>query len=153
MSRNSTKASQGKPVLMEEENPLKVDLRIQGIPQDAALEDQGRMTNTQELVVKLPTGCQTESIVVDVGKIVGRTCLMFVVFRRHVMSTMQWSRLETNVSFQPTCCCSVSLLLRSVARKVLFQPSFLVVDTLPAELSRNVQRNRTLHRARTHETC
>ena len=47
----------------------------------------------------------------------GRTCLMFVVFLRRMMSTLQWSRPETNVSSQPTCCCSVCVLLRSVARK------------------------------------
>ena len=47
----------------------------------------------------------------------GRTCLMFVVFLRRMMSTLQRSRLETNVSFKRTCCCSVSLLLWSVARK------------------------------------
>ena len=47
----------------------------------------------------------------------GRTCLMFVVFLRRMMSTLQWSSPETNVSFQVTCCCSVTLLLLSVARK------------------------------------
>ena len=47
----------------------------------------------------------------------GRTCLMFVVFLRRMMSTLQWSSLETNVSSQLTCCCSVTLLLRSVAWK------------------------------------
>ena len=46
-----------------------------------------------------------------------RTSLMFVVFFRRMLSTLQWSRLETNVSFQPTCCCSVSLPLWSVARR------------------------------------
>ena len=49
--------------------------------------------------------------------IAGRTCLMFVVFQRRMMSTLQWSRPETNVSFQPACCCAVTLLMRSVARK------------------------------------
>ena len=38
-----SKGSTGRPVA-EKENPFKVDLRIQGIPQDAVLEDQGRMT-------------------------------------------------------------------------------------------------------------
>ena len=42
---------------------------------------------------------------------------MFVVFLRRVMSALQWSRTETNVSFEPACCCSVTLLLWSVARK------------------------------------
>ena len=35
---------------LAEENPFKVDLRIQGIPQNAALEDQGSMTKIRELV-------------------------------------------------------------------------------------------------------
>ena len=47
----------------------------------------------------------------------GRSCLMFVVFLRRVMSTLQWSRPETNVSSQPTCCSSESFLLSSVSRK------------------------------------
>ena len=46
----------------------------------------------------------------------GRTCLTFVVLFRRMMSTLQWPRPETNVSFQLTCCCSVSLLFLSVAR-------------------------------------
>ena len=49
----------------------------------------------------------------------GRTCLMFVVFLRRMMSTLQWSRPETNVSSQTTCCLSVTLLRQSVARKCL----------------------------------
>ena len=47
----------------------------------------------------------------------GRTCLMFDVFLRRMMSTLQRSRPETNVSSQPTCCCTVSSLLWSVARR------------------------------------
>ena len=35
---------------LAEENPFKVDLRIQGIPQNAVLEEQGRMTKIRELV-------------------------------------------------------------------------------------------------------
>ena len=63
--RNPT--STRKPVA-EEENPFEVDLRLQGIPQDPVLEDQGRITNIQELVDKLRTENQTESIVADLGK-------------------------------------------------------------------------------------
>ena len=37
----------------------------QGIPQDALLEDQGRMTNIQELVDKLRSEYQTESVISD----------------------------------------------------------------------------------------
>ena len=46
----------------------KVDLRIQRIPQDAVLEDHGRMTKIQELVDKLRSEYQAESIVADLGK-------------------------------------------------------------------------------------
>ena len=46
----------------------------------------------------------------------GRTCLMFV-FLHLMMSTLKWSRPETNVSSQPTWCCSVTLPHRSVAEK------------------------------------
>ena len=47
---------------------LKVDLTMQGIPQDGVLEDQGRMTNNEELLDKLRTGYQTASIVTDLDK-------------------------------------------------------------------------------------
>ena len=46
-----TRTSTGK--LVAEENPFTVDLIIQGIPHDAVLEHQGRMTKIQELVDKL----------------------------------------------------------------------------------------------------
>ena len=52
---SDSKGSTGKPV-GEEENPFEVDLRIQGIRQDAVLEDQGRMTKIQEVVDKLRPG-------------------------------------------------------------------------------------------------
>ena len=48
-----------------EENPFKVDFRIQGIPQDAVTEDRESMSKCQELVDKLRTEHQTESIVAD----------------------------------------------------------------------------------------
>ena len=44
--------------------PFKVDLRIQGIPQDAVIEDRKRMSKVQDLVDKLRTEYQAESIVV-----------------------------------------------------------------------------------------
>ena len=47
----------------------------------------------------------------------GRKCLMLVVFMRRMMSTLQWCRPETNVSFQPTRCLSANFLRRPVARK------------------------------------
>ena len=34
---------------MEEETAFQVDLRIQGVPQDAALEDQERLSKIQEV--------------------------------------------------------------------------------------------------------
>ena len=43
--------STGTPVA-EEENPCKVDLRIQGVPPDAVLEEQERMPQIQELFDK-----------------------------------------------------------------------------------------------------
>ena len=62
----------------------------------------------------------------------GRTCLMLVAFLRRMMSTLQWSRPETNVNSQPACCCSVIVLLRCCAE--MFQPSFHpVVSVLRAE--------------------
>ena len=64
---SDSKGSTGKPVA-EDENPLKVDLIIQGIPQNALLEDQGRMTQIEELLDKLRTGYQTASIVTDFGQ-------------------------------------------------------------------------------------
>ena len=76
-----------------------------------------------------------------------RTCLMFVVFLRRLMSTLQWLRPETNVSFQPTCCCSVSLLLWSVARKCCSSHvSFMSLARCMQSGARNVPRNLTLHR-------
>ena len=69
LSRSSTKAhQQAHGNLRAEENQFKVALRVQGIPQDAVLEDQGRMTQIQELVDKLRSEYQTESIVADLGK-------------------------------------------------------------------------------------
>ena len=41
---------------------------IQEIPQDAVLEDQGRVTQIQELVEKLRSGYQTESTITDLGR-------------------------------------------------------------------------------------
>ena len=55
-------------LVAEEENPFKVDLRIQGIPQDAVLEDRERMSQIQDSVDKLRTEYQTESIIADLEK-------------------------------------------------------------------------------------
>ena len=64
----------------------------------------------------------------------GRTCLMFVVFVSRMMRTLQWSRPETSVSSQPTCCCSVSYAIAVCCAEVFLQPSFfLVVSTWHAE--------------------
>ena len=77
----------------------------------------------------------------------GRTCLMFVVILRRLMSTLQWSRPETNDSSQPACCCSVTLLLRLVARKCCSsQVSFLSFALGMHSGARNVPWNLTLHR-------
>ena len=47
------------------ETTLKIDLRVQAVPQNAALEDQGRMTKIQILVHTLRTQSRTESVIVD----------------------------------------------------------------------------------------
>ena len=65
---HGTQRSTGKLVAEEEENPFKVDLRSQGIPQDAEIEDRETMSNIQELVDMLRTGYQTESVINDLGK-------------------------------------------------------------------------------------
>ena len=65
--QQGTPTSSGKPIV--EGNSFKVDLRIQGIPQDGVLEDQGRMTVIQELVDKLRSEYQTESNVADLRKV------------------------------------------------------------------------------------
>ena len=56
-----TQRSAGKPVA-EEKNPFKV------FPQDTVIEDRERMSKIQELVGKLRTEYQTESIVADLVK-------------------------------------------------------------------------------------
>ena len=53
---------------LREENPFKVHLRIQGIPQAAVLEDQGRQPKIQELVDTLRSEYQTESVVADLRR-------------------------------------------------------------------------------------
>ena len=55
-------------LVAEKESSFQVDLRIQGVPQDAALEDQKRLSKNQEVVYKLGTGYQTESIIGELGK-------------------------------------------------------------------------------------
>ena len=71
---NPTPRSVGKPLrgielpVAEEEHEYEVDFRIEGIPQDAVVEDQERMTKIQEKVDKLRTGYHTKSIIEDVGK-------------------------------------------------------------------------------------
>ena len=71
----------------------------------------------------------------DIELLRGRTCLMFVVFLRRMMGTLQWSRPETNVSSQLTCCCSVTLLLLSLARKCCAsQVSLVSLNALPCVL-------------------
>ena len=68
-SSSSIKAHcQAAGVRLWRKNPLKDDLRIQGIPQEAVLEDQGRKTKIQELVDKLRSEKQTKSVIVDLRK-------------------------------------------------------------------------------------
>ena len=49
----------------EEEHEFKVDFRIEGIPQDAILEDRERMTQIKKMVDKLRDGYHTKSIIAD----------------------------------------------------------------------------------------
>ena len=68
-------------------------------------------------------------------KKVGRTRLMFVVFLRRVMSTLQWSRQEKKVSFSACMLLLGKFAIVVCCAEVLFQPSFhCVVNTLLAEL-------------------
>ena len=48
-----------------EGDPCKIDLHVQGVPQNAVLQDQGRMTKIQDLVHALRTESQTESVITD----------------------------------------------------------------------------------------
>ena len=73
----------------------------------------------------------------------GRTCLMLVVFLRRLMSTLQRSRPETSVGLQFSCCCSVSLLQWSAARKCCSsQVSFMSL----VRFMQSGARNMPLHR-------
>ena len=46
-----------------------MDLRVQAVPQNAVLEDQGRMAKIRrELVKTLRTEHRTESVIADLGK-------------------------------------------------------------------------------------
>ena len=51
-----------------EGDPFEIDLRVQGVPQDAALEDQQRLTKTQDLMHTLTTQSRTESVIDDLKK-------------------------------------------------------------------------------------
>ena len=55
-------------LVANEEKFFQGDLRIQGVPKDAVLEDQERMFKIQEVVDKQRTGYKTESIINDSGK-------------------------------------------------------------------------------------
>ena len=47
---------------------FKTDLRVQGVPQNAVLEDQGRVTRIQDLVHTVRTQYRTESVIVDLSE-------------------------------------------------------------------------------------
>ena len=49
-------------------DPFKIDLRVEGVPQNAVFEDHGRVTKIQDLVHTLRTQSQTESVVADLQK-------------------------------------------------------------------------------------
>ena len=47
---------------------FKTDLRVQGVPQNAVLEDQGRVTRIQDLVHTVRTQYRTESVIADLSE-------------------------------------------------------------------------------------
>ena len=53
---------------VEEEHDFIVEVRIQRTPQDAVLEDQGRMTINSRFCDKLRTEYRTESVIADWGR-------------------------------------------------------------------------------------
>ena len=54
----------------------------------------------------------------------GRACLMFVVKLPRMMNAMQWSRPETSVNIQPTCCHTVTFATRSLFRRSVVPAKF-----------------------------
>ena len=76
---------------------------------------QVHMTWVEDATMSEGKQCLQQDVTeVDVSRRgAGRTCLICCV----LMGTLQRSRLEANVSFQPMCCCSVCFLLWPVARK------------------------------------
>ena len=61
------KGSTGTPVA-KEKNSFQVDLRIQGVRQDAVLEDEERMSIMPDIVIQVATWIPNESIIKDLGK-------------------------------------------------------------------------------------
>ena len=59
--RSSDSKKSTRTPVAEVESPFKIELRIEGVPQDAVPKVQETMSKIQELVVKLRTGYQTES--------------------------------------------------------------------------------------------
>ena len=51
-----------------ERDLFKIDLRVQGVPQNAVLEDQGRAPKIQDVVHTLRTQSRTESVITDLNK-------------------------------------------------------------------------------------
>ncbi len=46
---------------------FKIDPRVQGVPQNAVLEDQGKVPNVRDLVNTLRMQFQTESVIADLS--------------------------------------------------------------------------------------
>ena len=72
MLKNDWQVEQGELPSSEksctEGNLFKIDLRVQGHPQTAVLEDPGRMTKIRHLVKTLRTQSRTESVIADLKK-------------------------------------------------------------------------------------
>ena len=56
----------------------------------------------------------------------GKNMLDDCLFPRRMRSALQWSRLETNVSIQPTCCYTVTFATRSVLHRSDVPAKFLL---------------------------
>ena len=62
---------------------FKIDLRVQGVPQNAVPEDQGRVTKIRDLVKTLSTEYRTESVTADLSKTGGIQQIQWGIHKDH----------------------------------------------------------------------
>ena len=67
--RSQRRAGIGKSVA-DEEDKFKIDFRVQGVPNKAALEDEGRTNRIQKLAHILETHSRTDALITDLQKTV-----------------------------------------------------------------------------------